>query len=341
VLAAVFQGPGAIRVEEVEDPRCGELEAVIRVALCGVCGTDRSIFRGEYDVQAPIVLGHEYAGTVVEVGASVVGVEVGDRVAVDPNVVDDVCFYCRRGLSHLCQGLSPLGVARPGGFAELSAVPARYLHRIPATMPFSEACLIEPLACCIRGIDQAAISVDDLVVVSGAGPIGCLLVQLARMGGAATVVSVEPSRARQNFALTAGADVVCTPSEALNVVRELRGGVGADVVIEASGQLAAAAGSFGLVRRGGTVLLFGVYPTAGRIPLSPFQINEDELRIVGSLNNPSTHSRALDLIASRRVNIANVLSDRLSLADLPAAMDRDNFPTASKIAIDLGAEREA
>jgi len=208
-------------------------------------------------------------------------------------------------------------------------------------MPFSEACLIEPLACCIRGIDQAAISVDDLVVVSGAGPIGCLLVQLARMGGAATVVSVEPSLARQNFALMAGADVVCTPSEALNVVHKLRGGVGADVVVEASGQLEAAERSFGLVRRGGTVLLFGVYPTTGRIPVSAFHINEGELRVVGSLNNPSTHSRALDLIASRRVNIANVLSDRLSLADLPAAMDRDNFPTASKIAIDLGAEREA
>jgi len=160
------------------------------------------------------------------------------------------------------------------------------------------------------------------------------------MGGAATVVSVEPSLARQNFALMAGADVVCTPSEALNVVRNLRGGVGADVVVEASGQLEAAEGSFGLVRRGGTVLLFGVYPTTGRIPVSAFHINEGELRVVGSLNNPSTHSRALDLIASGRVNIENVLTDRLSLADLPAAMDRDNFPTAGKIAIDVGAERE-
>lgn len=338
--AAVFQGPGAIQLEEVEDPRCGEFEAVIRVALCGVCGTDRSIFRGEYEVQAPLVLGHEYAGTVVEVGGRTDGLSIGDRVAVDPNVVDDVCFYCRRGLSHLCQGLRPLGVARSGGFAELSAVPARYLHKLPDAVSFSEACLIEPLACCVRGIDQAAISVGDLVVVSGAGPIGCLLIQLARMSGAATVVSVEPSPQRRDSALLAGADLVCTPSEAVGAIRELRGGVGADVVIEASGQLEAAETSFGFVRRGGTVLLFGVYPATGRISVSAFRINEDELRVVGSLNNPSTHSRALELIASRRVNVENVLSHRLQLADLPAAMDRENFPTACKIAIDLSGERE-
>jgi 2-desacetyl-2-hydroxyethyl bacteriochlorophyllide A dehydrogenase len=339
--AAVFKGPGAIQVEEVDEPGCGELEAVIRVALCGVCGTDRSIFRGEYDVRAPIVLGHEYAGTVVEVGRSVVGFEIGDRVAVDPNVVDDVCFYCRRGLSHLCQGLRPLGVAQDGGFAELSVVPARYLHKIPDPMSFAEACLIEPLACCVRGIDQAAISAGDLVVVSGAGPIGCLLVQLARLSGATTVVSVEPRLPRQKFAAMAGADVVCTPKEAVATVEKQGGGVGADVVIEASGQLEAAEGAFELVRRGGTVLLFGVYPQTGRIPVNPFRINEDELRVVGSLNNPSTHSRALDLIASRRVNVENVVSDQLPLADLRTAMDRDNFPAAGKIVIDLrGADRE-
>ena len=154
--AGVFQRPGTIEVLEIDDPRCGEFDAVIGVAQCGVCGTDRSIFRGEYDVAAPMVLGHEYSGTVVEVGGGVTELGPGDRVVVDPNVIDDTCFYCRRGLSHLCSGLSPLGVARPGGFAELSAVPARYLYKIPDDLSFSDAALIEPLACCIRGIDQAA-----------------------------------------------------------------------------------------------------------------------------------------------------------------------------------------
>ena len=152
--AGVFLQPGTIKVLEIDDPHCGAHDVVIAVAQCGVCGTDRSIFRGEYAVKAPLVLGHEYSGTVVETGTDVVGFDVGDRVVVDPNVVDDTCFYCRRGLSHLCSGLSPLGVVRPGGFAELSAVPARYLYKVPDDVTLSEAALIEPLACCIRGMTR-------------------------------------------------------------------------------------------------------------------------------------------------------------------------------------------
>ena len=335
--AGVFLQPGTIKVLEIDDPHCGAHDVVIAVAQCGVCGTDRSIFRGEYAVKAPLVLGHEYSGTVVETGNDVVGFDVGDRVVVDPNVVDDTCFYCRRGLSHLCSGLSPLGVVRPGGFAELSAVPARYLYKVPDGVTLSEAALIEPLACCIRGIDQARVSTGDVVVVLGAGPIGCFLIQLARMSGAAVVVSVEPAESRQEFASRAGADMVCNPFEATKVLRDLRGPVGADVVIEASGRPEAAEGGFRLIRRGGTVLLFGVYPQAQTIPVSAFQINEDELRVVGSLNNPNTHSRAVDLISSGRLATYDVVSDRLPLDDLALAMNLDNFANPGKIAIDLQA----
>ncbi len=336
--AGVFQRPGTIEVLEVDDPRCGGREVVIAVAQCGVCGTDRSIFRGEYAVTAPLIMGHEYSGTVVEIGDEVDGFDIGDRVAVDPNVVDDTCFFCRRGLSHLCSGLSPLGVARSGGFAELSAVPTRYLYKIPDSVSLSEATLIEPLACCIRGIDQAAVSAGDVVLVLGAGPIGCFLIQLAKMSGAAAVISVEPVRSRHNFASRAGADLVCHPREARQVLNDLRGLVGgADVVIEASGRLEAAAECFDLVRRGGTILLFGVYPDGRTIPVSPFQINEDELRVVGSLNNPSTHSRAIDLISSGRLTTDDVVSDRLALQDLAWAMDLDNFACPGKITIDLHA----
>jgi L-iditol 2-dehydrogenase len=337
VRAGVFQRPGTIQVLELDDPRCGEGDVVIAVAQCGVCGTDRSIFRGDYPVEAPLVLGHEYSGTVLEIGSEVAGFEVGDRVVVDPNVVDDTCFFCRRGQSHLCSGLSPLGVVRPGGFAELSAVPARYLYKLPDGLSLFEAALVEPLACCIRGIDQARVSTGDVVVILGAGPIGCFLIQLARMNGAAVVVSVEPAVARHEFASRAGADVVCAPLEATKVLRDLRGPVGADVVIEASGRLEAAEGCFRLVRRGGTVLLFGVYPQGQTIAISAFQINEHELRVVGSLNNPNTHSRAIELIASGRLATDEVVSDRLRLDDIALAMDLDNFSNPGKIAIDLHA----
>ena len=195
--AAVFQGVGDIEVHEVDDPRCGDEDVVIAVASCGVCGTDRSIYRGEYAVATPMVLGHEYSGTVVEVGAAVSRFAVGDRVVVDPNVVDDACFFCQRGESHLCSGLSALGVGRWGGFAELSAVPERYLYPITDGISLADAALSEPLACCVRGIDQAGVRVGDVVVISGAGPIGCLLIQLARISGAACEIGGTQSAPRR------------------------------------------------------------------------------------------------------------------------------------------------
>jgi len=331
----VLRGVGDLQVLDIDDPTCGDDDVVIAVASCGVCGTDRSIFRGEYEVSTPIVLGHEFSGTVVEVGASVSRFVVGDPVAVDPNVVDDVCFFCQRGHSHLCSGLSPLGVGRPGGFAELAVVPSRYLYAVPEGVSLLDAALVEPLACCVRGIDQAGVSVGDVVVVSGAGPIGCFLIQLARLSGAAAVISIEPEESRHPFAQRAGADVICHPSDAAVELGRRRGAVGADVVIEASGSLVAAQSSFELVRRGGTVLLFGVYPQGETVPVSPFRINEDELRVVGSLNNPSTHARALALISSGRISLEGVISHRLPLEDLPHAMHLEDFDRPGKIVIDL------
>jgi 2-desacetyl-2-hydroxyethyl bacteriochlorophyllide A dehydrogenase len=335
--AAVLRRPGVIELTELDDPVAGPGDAVIRVARSRVCGTDRAIFRGDYIVTTPIVLGHEYSGIVVAVGDEVRALHVGDRVVVDPNVVDGKCFFCRRGRSHLCSGLSPLGVARSGGFAELSVVPARYLYAIPDDLTLADAALVEPLACCIRGIDQAAIIPGDTVVVAGAGPIGCLLIQLARLSGASLVLSIEPSESRHERARHAGADFACTPGQASAALAQFRGSIGADVVIEASGNLESAEGSFDLVRRGGTIVLFGVYPEGRSISVSPFHINEDELRVVGSLNNPSTHSRALDLLATGRVSLESVVTDVLPLEELVTALDLNNFVAPGKIAIDLGA----
>lgn len=333
--AGVFQGVGDIAVLEVGDPTCGETDVVIEVASCGVCGTDRSIFRGEYEVAPPMILGHEYVGTVVEVGRSVTRLAIGDRAVVDPNVVDGICFFCQRGQSHLCSGLSPLGVGRPGGFAQWSLVPQTYAYPIPDQVPFSDAVLTEPLACCIRGIDQAKVTVGDVVVVLGAGPIGGLLMQLSRLSGAAFIICVEPAPGRHELARRAGADVVCLPGDASGALREIRGTVGADVVVEASGTLAGAQSTFSLVRRGGTILLFGVYPQGGDVALSPFHVNEDELRVVGSLNNPNTHSRALELMASGRLELRGVISHHLPLDDIAFAMDLDNFDRPGKVVIDL------
>ena len=332
--AAVLTRPGSLDLVDVEDPPCAEDEVVIRVTTCGVCGTDRSIFRGEHPARVPVVLGHEYSGVVVETGTAVSGLVVGDRVAVDPNVVDGTCSFCRRGESNLCEGLRPLGISRDGGFAELSALPATNAYKLPDGVSLEDGSVVEPLACCVHGIDRAAIRGGDTVLVLGAGPIGCLLIQLARLSGASTILAVEPDEVRRRHAIAAGADLVCEPAEVTGCLHSLRGTIGADVVIEATGDAASAQASFELVRRGGTLLLFGVYPSDARVSVSPFRVNEDELRIVGSLNNPNTHQRAIDLLASGRIVLDGVITHRLGLSALGAAMDRANFPGAGKITID-------
>ncbi|MGH2930867.1 MAG: zinc-binding dehydrogenase, partial [Solirubrobacteraceae bacterium] len=280
-----------------------------------------------------VVLGHEFSGMIVEVGSEVTGLAIGDRIAADPNIVDGSCFFCRRGETNLCSGLSPLGITRNGGFAEFAAVPATNAYRLPETVLTEDGSLVEPLACCVRGIDQARIGLGDLVAVLGAGPIGCLLIQLARIQGAGTILAVEPDEARRHHAISAGADLTCGPDEAVAVLQELRDPA-ADVVIEASGRTQTAEWAIGLVRRGGTVVLFGVYPEQERLSVSPFRVNEDELRIVGSLNNPNTHQRAIDLLASGRVSLDGMITHRLGLEDLRSAMERGNFPGAGKITVD-------
>lgn len=330
--AVLLTQPGSFEFVDMPDPECAPDEVIVQVANCGICGTDRAIFRGEAPASWPVVLGHEFSGVVVEVGTAVSGLVIGDRIAADPNIVDGTCFFCRRGETHLCEGLTPLGITRNGGFAELAAVPAQYAYRLPATVSTEHGSLVEPLACCVRGIDQAQIRLGDLVAVLGAGPIGCLLIQLARIQGAGTIVAVEPDEARRHHAMSAGADLTCTPEEAEAVLRDLRDPA-PDVVIEASGRTQTAEWSIGLVRRGGTVVLFGVYPEQERLSLNPYRVNEDELRIVGSLNNPNTHQRAIDLLGSGRVSLDGIITHRLGLEDLPRAMDRESFPGAGKITI--------
>lgn len=330
--ASVLEAPRRLSLVELPEPAAAVGEVAIRVAAAGLCGTDRHIFEGDYSVAYPVILGHEYSGEVVMVGEGVTSLTIGDRVTVDPNIVDDECYFCRRGVDHLCSALSPLGVARPGGFAEFSVLPARYAYRVPDALTWQESAQVEPLACCVHGIDQAGVTTGDVVAITGTGPIGCLLIQLIRMQGAAKIVAIEPNAARRDHALAAGADVACAPDDAERVLRSVRQ-VEPDVWIEASGIPVVAETAIRMVRRGGTVLLFAVYPESSRISINPFHINEHEITVIGSLNNPHTHQRAIDLIASRRIDIASIITHEVPLADLPKTLEPGNFPTAGKILI--------
>lgn len=334
---AIFVAPGDLQLQEAPVPNPGPAELLVRVRASGVCGSDRAFFAGTAPIRTPIVLGHEFAGEVVGLGLHAEEFEVGDRVSVDPNVTCGQCVFCHRGLVSFCQRLSPLGIERPGGYAEFSVVPVRNAYKLAEHISFDEAALAEPLACCVRGIEQANVQLGDVVVILGVGPIGLLLVQLARLRGASLVVVSEPSATRREVALGLGADVAVRGDELAETILTLTGGVGADIAIEAAGQTSAARQALTVIRSGGTVVWFGVCPQADEVAVRPHEINEREMTVRGSNINPFTHQTALTLIERGRVSVKELISDRIQLDDLPVAIDPRKAAFSGKVILNPGA----
>jgi 2-desacetyl-2-hydroxyethyl bacteriochlorophyllide A dehydrogenase len=319
--AAVYRGPGMIGLESRDVPRPGATDILVRVRACGLCGTDVHILDGQYPATSGIALGHEYAGEVVETGAEVNGLRPGDAVSVDPNIACGACPACRRGDVHLCENLQALGVTRDGGFAEWCRLPASQAHLVPQSLPLEQWALVEPLSCCLHGLDLAGIQSGDRVAILGAGPIGLLMVQLARGAGAALVLVADPVPAKRELALRLGADEAVDPTtrDLTELLRQRAPG-GADVVLECVGVTAAARQALELPRRGGTVVWFGVSPPGDTIPIEPYAVYRQELTIRAAFVNPHTFSRAVALLAQGRVQGVPLISHRFDLAGVAEAI---------------------
>lgn len=321
--AVRLSASGDLAVTEVDQPTPGDGELLVKVDVCGLCGTDRHIVDGEYPSAAPVTLGHEFGGEVVRAhGAS--SIAVGARVTVDPNITCGVCEQCRAGRVSFCPDLTALGVQRDGGLAEYVAVPEQQAYELPPEVPATHAAFCEPLACCLRGLDLAGIEPGGSVAVLGGGVIGQLMVQLARLAGATTVVLSTRQRARRELAERLGATAtvdptVSDPVAAIDGPTGLAPG-GVDVVLECAGVAETFRQSLAMTRRGGTVVVFGVAPQAALVEVSPFEIFARELRIQGSYLNPLTHGRAAAMVASGVLELDALVSRELSLAEVPATL---------------------
>ncbi len=314
--AIMFKGKGRLEIEEVATPKVDKEEVLVEVKATGICGTDRHIYNGEAPAKPPMIPGHEIAGVVVDLGEGVNNVKKGDRIAVDPNIFCNNCFYCKRGEIHLCENLEAVGVTRDGGFAEYVLIPATNVYRLPDAISYTAGAMVEPLSCCLHGIDIAGVQTGDLVVVLGGGAIGLILAQLALLSGARKVIISEPDSIKREKAKTLGLENVVVPDMIKEVVTNLSK-YGADIVIEAVGRAETVAQSFELVRRGGTIVLFGVSPEDMELPISPFDIYQKELTVKGSYINPFVTDRAIDILAAGKIEVEGLVTKKYSLADLP------------------------
>lgn len=318
--ASFFLGNKTFEVREQELPRAGAGEVVIRNMACGVCGTDVHIYHGEpgsADVTPPVVLGHEYSGVVTEVGEGVTSLRPGDHVTVDPNIYCGKCDYCRVGKKQLCEHMEAIGVTRNGGFAEYSVVPEGQAFLLSPELPMEFGAMAEPVACCLHGIDRAEICEGDTVCIVGGGAIGLIMVQLARLAGAAKIILSEPNEKRRSVGLSLGADIAIDPAApgAMDGFRNA-----ADVVIECVGNLPAVKSAFAYAKKGANIVLFSVPKVDSKFDLPLFDVYKKELTIKGSFVNPDTHSRAVALLNAGKLNFDQIITHRFPLAQMPEAI---------------------
>lgn len=321
----LFEGLGKAGLVERQMPAVGSKDVLIKVMACGICGTDIHILKGESMSTPPVVLGHEFAGEVVGIGEQVTTVGVGDRVCIDPNVFCGTCYYCRNGKEHLCENLKAIGVDVDGGFAQYCAVPHTHVYRLPDNVSYREGAMVEPVACCLRGIDRAGIRPGDEVAVLGGGPIGLILAQLAKAAGGHVTIS-EPNQEKWDLIHSLGFEKVVKPQELVSA--------GYNVVIEAVGLPAAVEQTIDIARRGATVVWFSVVAQGVKVKIEPFQVFRKELTITGSFINPSTHARAIKLISSGQVCVAPLLTHSYPLDQIEAGFAKQQEPDSVKVVIE-------
>ncbi len=334
--AAVFPAPEACEIVARDVPTPAEGQVLVRVEACGVCGTDAHIYRGAFPARFPLVAGHEFAGVVEQTGPAVSHLHPGDHVAIDPNICCGTCRPCRRGLTHLCRSLSAIGVTQDGGFATHCLVPAQQAHNLPLPLPFPVAAMAEPVACCLHGIDLAAIRAGDVVALIGAGAIGLILLQLVLLQGPAAAIVSELTPEKRAAAERLGATRTVAPltEDLRSILEDATEGSGADVLIECVGSPETAQQAVDLAGEGGRVLLFGVAPQEAAISVSPYQIYRREIAITGSFTNPFTHSRAVALLASGRLQVDDLISHRLPLDEVPRGIELLESRRATKVIIE-------
>lgn len=335
--SAVFYGKHDLRIEEHEMPAVGTKDILIQVKACGVCGTDVHIYEGDKgaaEVTPPTILGHEFSGVIAEVGTEVTEYKVGDRVCIDPNCYCGSCEPCRNGVAHYCKHMIGYGTTVNGGFAEYCAVNERQVYKLGDNTTFEQGAMTEPVACCLHGIDMCKIQPGHQVVIIGGGMIGLLMLQLARLAGAAKVALLEPVESKRQVGKKIGADVCIDPIHE-NVPERLKeaGMTWINTVIECVGRPSTIEQAIEVAGNKAVVMMFGLTKPDETIAVKPFQIFQKELELKASYINPYTQKRALDLIDSGRLDVSSMVYEVCGLDKLEDVLSKPELRANGKYII--------
>ncbi len=325
--ALIYTAPNVLEYRDVPEPRLENNEALVKVRAVGVCGSDVHGFTGSTGRRIPpLIMGHEIAGEVAEIGSQVENLKPGDRVVVEPLVYCGKCVHCRNADHHLCLERIVLGASLPsgtlpGGFAEYVAVHETMLFPLPDSVSYEEATLIDPLAVAAHGVNRTNIRLNDVVAVVGAGTIGLFVLQCAHLAGAGVVVITDMRDFRLDLARELGASEIVNieRDDPVERVKKLTAGIGADAVIEAVGVTASFQQAMALVKTGGSLTLIG--NSERMVQINMQDLVTRELNVRGSYFNRGEFVDCIDLLASGRVNVRSLISELLPLSEGQKAFD--------------------
>ncbi len=319
--AAVFYKPFDIRIEEVPKPTLSESDILIQVKSVSICKTDIQIFCGDSPISAPIVLGHDFSGIITAVGTHVKNFSVGERVAIQPVGYCGYCCYCRKGKYHLCLYGKWLGFEKDGGLSEYAIVNECNLLKLPNNLSFDESAVLEPVAVGLRAIKLANIQIGDYVAIIGQGSIGLMLTKICKLvGGKVLALDIDASKLKA--AKEMGADHVFNVSsenknDVIKKVSEISGGLGVNVVFEASGTQEAIDMAEKMVMCGGKIMLIGHRKNLRGPPINL----EKELTIKYVGLTPIEYPLALKLISEGIVDVKRLITHHIKLKDVPRYFD--------------------
>jgi D-arabinitol dehydrogenase (NADP+) len=321
--AAVITQPRTLETQEVRTPEAGFGQVRIRVESTGVCGTDLHLFDGHFHANLPLIPGHEIAGVIDQVGAGVNDLREGQRVALDPVIACGQCWACRRGQLQHCLNFQALGVTKAGGFSEYVVAPAGNAYAADK-LSGAEAAFAEPLGCVAWGVLRTRPEPGSSALLFGAGPIGLLLMQALVASGVAAITVVDPVPERLALALELGATRVVQSSASVGQqLRDLEPH-GFDIVTEATGVPSVVEAMPQYAAVGGKILIFGVAPEDAKISISPYDLFQRDLSVIGSFSLNKTIPQALAWLESGRVK--PLISHRLPIEALNQALEYKQHP---------------